>query len=332
MGNNSYSIPSTPSLSLSDFLSKKTKKILVIGSIGYDQKIFMEEMPKIGETKTGNIEINFGGKGNIQAVACGRSDEDTIFLGAVGDKDYIIFQKHLDDNNVFPVLKTVKNITSHTASILIEKNCKNRIIIDPRASYYVDRNLIDTNEQLFDKSNYILLQLEINFETVEYIIDKYKDKKIIILRPSPVPVKELERLKQLIKQVDYLILNEVELAKISGKTTNSPEEIEVACENIKNGLKNLIVPLLDKGWLLYDENGKKTKFSPYSVGPIKDYVGVMDCFIGVFTSFLCKNYKPNEAIKYAILAANICSTIEGTIPSIPTFHEIIKRKNNIEQW
>lgn len=46
MGNNSYSIPSTPSLSLSDFLSKKTKKILVIGSIGYDQKIFMEEMQK----------------------------------------------------------------------------------------------------------------------------------------------------------------------------------------------------------------------------------------------------------------------------------------------
>ena len=63
--------------------------------------------------------------------------------------------------------------------------------------------------------------------------------------------------------------------------------------------------MLDKGWLLYDENGKKSKFSNYSVGPVKEYVGVMDCFIGVFASFLCKNYKPNEAIKYAILASNI---------------------------
>ena len=133
-------------------------------------------MPKIGETKEGgDIEINLGGKGNIEAVACGRAGEDTIFLGAVGDKDIAIFQKHLEDCNVYPVLKPVKNIPSHTASILIEKNRKNRIIIDPRASYHVDQNLIDYNSELLSKSNIILLQLEINFDVIKYIIEKYKD-------------------------------------------------------------------------------------------------------------------------------------------------------------
>ena len=52
----------TPSMSISDFLSRETKKILVVGTIGYDQKIYMEEIPKIGETKTGSIEINLGEK------------------------------------------------------------------------------------------------------------------------------------------------------------------------------------------------------------------------------------------------------------------------------
>ena len=51
----------TPSMSISDFLSRETKKILVVGTIGYVQKI-MEEIPKIGETKTGSIEINLGEK------------------------------------------------------------------------------------------------------------------------------------------------------------------------------------------------------------------------------------------------------------------------------
>ena len=105
-------------------------------------------------------------------------------MGSVGDKDHLIFQKlqkHLEDNNVFPVFKIVKNIPSHTASILIEKDGKNRIIIDPRASYHIVKNLIDMNENLFEKSNIILLQLEINFETVEYIINKYKDKKLIAI-------------------------------------------------------------------------------------------------------------------------------------------------------
>ena len=52
----------TPSMSISDLLSRQTKKILVVGTIGYDQKIYMEEIPKIGETKTGSIEINLGEK------------------------------------------------------------------------------------------------------------------------------------------------------------------------------------------------------------------------------------------------------------------------------
>ena len=247
-------------------------------------------------------------------------------MGSVGDKDHLIFQKHLEDNNVFPVFKIVKNIPSHTASILIEKDGKNRIIIDPRASYHIDKNLIDMNENLFEKSNIILLQLEINFETVEYIINKYKDKKLIILLPSPV--KNIERLKVLIKKVDYLILNEVQLAKISGKSTNSLDEIEIACDEIKNGTKNIIVFSLEKGCFLFDENGKKTKFTPYNIGQPKDYLGVMDCFIGVFASFFSKEGKVNEAIKYAMLASKISSTIEGAIPSYPTLDEIIKKKNN----
>ena len=148
----------------------------------------------------------------------------------------------------------------------------------------------------------------------------------------PSPVKNIERLKVLIKKVDYLILNEVQLAKISGKSTNSLDEIEIACDEIKNGTKNIMVFSLEKGCFLFDENGKKTKFTPYNIGQPKDYLGVMDCFIGVFASFFSKEGKVNEAIKYAMLASKISSTIEGAIPSYPTLDEIIKKKNNLETW
>lgn len=58
----------------------------------------------------------------------------------------------------------------------------------------------------------------------------------------------------------------------------------------------------------------------------------MDCFIGVFAAFLCKNYELDEANKYAILASSICSTKEGTIPSLPYVHEMMKRRNKIKNW
>ena len=315
----------------SEIPSNNSKAIVVIGSIGYDQKIYLDEMPEIGSTKIGNIEIGLGGKGNIEAVACARTGEETIFLGAVGDNDYANLLKHFENNNVTAILKKVKNIPSHTALILIENDGNHRIISDPRASFLVDQNLIKVNKESIDKASYILLQLEISFETVEYVIEQYKNsKKTIILRPSPP--NEIEKLRKLIKNVNYLILNETELGAISGDETKTPEQIEAACDKImKHKPKNVIVPLLDKGWLLCNEKGKK-KFAAYSVGEAIDKVGSMDCFVGVFASFLCKNYEVDEAIKYAILASSISSTREGTIPSLPFLDEIMRKKKKIKNW
>ena len=54
----------------------------------------------------------------------------------------------------------------------------------------------------------------------------------------------------MIRKEDYLILNEKELSKITDKPTKNPEEIELVCKEVKDGIKNLIVPLTDyKGWL-----------------------------------------------------------------------------------
>jgi ribokinase len=209
------------------------KNIIIIGSIGYDEKIKIDKMPEIGKTEIGNYEIDFGGKGNIKAVACARTDGETIFLGAVGDKDYETFIKHFMQEG------------------------KHRIIAYPRAGFDVDRELIDDNLEYINKASFILLQLEISFETVEYIIDKFKNEKNIILRPSPIT--QLERLKKLIKNVNYLILNEVELGLILEEETKTQQLIEDTSDKLMRLYqpKNVIVSLLDKGWLLRNKSEKK---------------------------------------------------------------------------
>ena len=310
------------------------KKIIVIGSIGYDQKIFLYEMPEVGSTQLGNIQISLGGKGNIEAVACAKTEGETIFLGAVGDRDYENLRRHFEENKIIPKLKKVDNTPSHTALILIDREGKHRIIADPGASFDVDKKLIIENKESINSSSFILLQLEISFDTVKYIIEEYRNKKTIILRPSPVPVSELEKLRKLIKDINYLILNEGELGKISGEETKTKEQIEAACEKIMKSYKpkNVIVPLLDKGWLLWNQEKGKKIFGPYFVGNIIDKVGSMDCFIGVFASFLCRENNVDEAIKYANLASSISSTKEGTIPSLPNNHDLRRWKNMIQNW
>ena len=95
--------------------------------------------------------------------------------------------------------------------------------------------------------------------------------------------------------------------------------------------KNIIVPLFNDGWLLWNEKGKKN-FNSYDVGPIVDKVGSMDCFIGVFASFLSRDYDVDDSIKYAILAYNICCTRVGTIPSLPIGNNLMNLSNKISNW
>ena len=316
-------------------MESNKKKIIVIGSVGYDQKILLdillEEIPEIGGTKIANIEISLGGKGNIEAVACARTDGETTFLGAVGEKDYDNLFKHFYDNNVTPILKKAKNVPSHTACILIDKEKKHRIVVDPRAGNSLDKKFINSNIDIINKSSFILLQLEIDFLTVNYIITNYKGKKTIILRPSPLQENQLERVRKLIKDLNYLILNEGELGLISGEETKTQEQIEAACDKIIKCYKpiNVIVPILDKGWLLWNREKGKKIFQAYDVGNVIDKVGFIDCFIGVFASFLSREYDIDEAIRYANLASSISSTREGTITSLPNYNEL-RRYINIK--
>ena len=312
------------------------KKIIVIGSVGYEQKILLdillEEIPEIGGTKIANIEISLGGKGNIEAVACARTDGETTFLGAVGEKDYDNIYNHFVDNGVTPILKKVNKIPSLTGIILIDKEKKRKIIGDPRATLHVNKNLINQYKETINNSSFILLQLGINFEAVEHIITEYKGKKIIILSPSPC--NKIEKIRKLIHDLNYLILYEEELSLISGEETKTQEQIEAACEKVIKSYKpiNVIVPLFDKGWLLWNkEKGKKT-FHAYDTGKVIQKVSFIDCFIGVFASFLSNDYDIDEAIKYANLASNISSTKEGTINSLPNYHDLMISRDQISNW
>ena len=131
--------------------SNNSKTIIVIGSVGFDYNILIDEIPGIGETKLVDIEIGLGGKGNNQAVACARAGEETIFLGAVGVKDYDNLLKHFKENNITAILKSDKLILSHTACILIDKDKNHRILADPRVSFTVSKNLIIKNREYIDK-------------------------------------------------------------------------------------------------------------------------------------------------------------------------------------
>ena len=114
--------------------------------------------------------------------------------------------------------------------------------------------------------------------------------------------------------------------------TNDEKQIDLACQRImEKGAQNLIVPLINKGCILWNKEGKK-EYCSYIKDNVIDSTGSMDCFIGVFAAYLSKNSSLDDAIKYANLASNISTKSLGTINSFPKLEEINREKEKITNW
>ncbi|MDI9518406.1 MAG: ribokinase, partial [Bacillota bacterium] len=291
--------------------------VLVIGSSNVDLSATVANLPKKGETLMGkSFSTSFGGKGANQAVACGKLGADVTFLSCVGNDDYgknII--KYLSSVNVkTDLIKVSDNLPTGTALITIDDNGQNTIVVISGANAECDVEYLKANEEEFKKCEYVLLQMEIPLDAIEYAIEcAHKYNKKIILNPAPAdPNISVEALKK----VDYLTPNETEV-EIMAKTKGFKESCDALLEL---GINNLIVTLGDKGAAIINKETNEI-VEGFKVEAI-DTVGAGDCFNGAFVTALSKGKNEAEAIKFANKASSIAVTRKGAQEAIPTIEEM----------
>ena len=293
------------------------KKVLVIGSSNVDYMIRCKAFPKRGETVVGNSFMqNLGGKGLNQAVAASLTGADVTFLTALGNdsgKDFILNGLKPYNLKVVPIKKRT---STGSAMILVEdKTSENEIVINGGANLLLNNKNIDSNINLIKECDYILLQLEIDINTIEYIIKKAKEfNKIVILNTAPY--KKLN--DYIITNADYLTPNQVELKALAG---NQFDNLEDNIDYLLNkGVKNLIITLGKEGSLFVNKNTRLI-IPAYKVKAI-DSTGAGDCYNGFFVGALAIGYDLKNALDIASKASALSVTKEGTITSYPTMEEI----------
>ncbi len=296
-------------------------KILVIGSANVDFITYIDELPNKGETNIGDsFVVKVGGKGVNQAVACARAGGDVAFFGKIGlDANGVMVEKTLRDNRVnLHLLKDSKEVTSRT-NILIAKNTKDKQInIVKGANDNITVDDIKGNMNFIRESDIILLQCEIPAEVVKYILlVGYLAHKTVIFNPAPMQEIDYKYLKY----ATYITPNKNELETLAKVKIHTKEDLILAVETLaKNGLRNIIVTLGDKGTLLYKSN--KFHYFPTCQVNVVDTAIADDCFNGTFAACIARRVSILDSIKIATKAATICFTRNGTLESMPTKKEI----------
>ena len=291
--------------------------VLVIGSLIVDNTLYVEKIPKAGETTIAKSSLSsLGGKGANQAIAARLAGAQVNFIGCVGDdSEGILYKNHLKDHKISSSsIITSDREPTGSAFISVDAGGENSIVVNPGANHSLTPEHLDKHINLFKKSKIILLQLEIPMETMRYACRLARANGLMILiNPSPWnPAFSTDEFPY-----DVLILNEIEAAQISG-TSNMTKSLE----SFRNfGLDMVVITQGSEPTLFMSQSGEVMKLMP-PVVKVTDTVGAGDAFTGALAASLLEGKTFSESIHLANTAGAISVTKAGAQGATATRKEI----------
>jgi ribokinase len=300
----------------------KNQSIIVIGSSNFDINLTVRDIPIVGETVlSSGMETGFGGKGANQAFTIAKIGGKVDYLTCIGDDVFgnLYWEEFRKNNFNMDYIKVIKNKSNGIAVINIDENGRNTIVVYPGSSRYLTPEIIKENLEMILSYNIIMTQLEIPVETAEYIAQNKTDKNIFILNPSPVD-KNYDY-SQILKNVDILMPNEVELSQLANIEIKEIQDVrEASAKLLAAGIKNMVVTLGDKG--VFIKNSNIEQYIPAQDVKVIDTAGAGDAFAGAFMFDYSKTLDIVKAANFANKVATISVTRPGTHKSVPTRDEI----------
>ena len=284
--------------------------ILVAGSANLDFVVRAAHIPAPGETVLGRDFRTFpGGKGANQAIACARAGGvATQMLLALGDDSFAApLETSLRDAGIgLHVLRTADTPTG-TAFICVSDDADNAITVAPGANPCLAPHHLPSLVGV----SHLLLQLETPLDTVTaYARAARATGVMVVLNAAPAAALPAE----LLAAVDLLIVNEGELAAISGLPLKTMADIDTAIHAI--AVPNVVVTLGAHGARARCGKAQcvQTGFAVTAV----DTTAAGDTFCGAFVAQLASGADWQPALRVACAAAALACTMAGAQDSIPT--------------
>ena len=295
-------------------------KVLVFGSANIDRTYQVDHFVDAMETISADKMESFcGGKGFNQAIAFARAGSDVYFAGAVGNDGKMLIDTLKEESINIEHLKETDEPSGH-AIIQVTPDGQNSIIILAGANASITHIDVDRVLASFTKGTLVVLQNEIS--SVDYIIEQAKEREMLIaLNPSPFN----EKIDSYdLSKVDYILLNEVEAALLTG------------CSEIKNMAgavhekypdANVVLTLGSEGSIFVSKEGK-TFASRVVQTDVVDTTAAGDTYTGFFLSEILKTGNAEAALRNATIACGLAVSRHGASQSIPTFSEMKKMYNS----
>lgn len=295
--------------------------IYVIGSSNTDMVVKAERLPQRGETIIGGkFFLNAGGKGANQAVAAARLGGNVTFVANVGNdlfgKQTIEQLKKENINTDF--IHVDADEPSGVALINVDSKGENTIVVAPGANGKLNSDLLQSFFLQVKSPAFVIVQLEIPFDTVAFIVKECSEKNISVIL-NPAPAAQLDDI--ILSRVSFITPNETEASLLCGFKVHDENSIRKTASYFHSkGIKNVIITLGERGAFWSD--GKNSGFESVPKVKAVDTTAAGDCFNGALAVALAEGKMIPEAVAFACRAASVSVTRLGAQASMPNRLEL----------
>ncbi|WP_236337306.1 ribokinase [Paenibacillus auburnensis] len=295
--------------------------IVIIGSLNMDMVVRTSRAPEAGETLFGQaFALSPGGKGANQAVAAARLGAEVTMIGRVGKDGFgrELLEVMRQEGVHTEYIGQSETQATGVASIVVDEEGENRIIVVPGANLEMGREDIAALAPVISQAEMVVMQLETDLPMCEQAASiAYSNGIPVILNPAPARALNDE----LLQHVAYLTPNETEAGILAGMAVNSIADAgQAARVLLQKGVENVIVTLGAKGALIVNDAGS-LHIPGFPVQAV-DTVAAGDSFNGALAYQLTSGKTLAEAVRFANSVGALAVGKHGAIPSLPQLAEV----------
>jgi ribokinase len=298
------------------------KPIVVVGSINLDLVVGADRIPQVGETIIGNsFNTFYGGKGANQAVAAAKLGYPVSMVGNVGNDAFgTQLRDGLENAGVDTTYVNTVEGASGVALITTGRRGENNIVVVPGANGQLTPKLLEKAATILERAGFLLAQLEIPLETVDYLA-QFAERHDIPLMLDPAPARELPA--ALLRRLTWITPNETETRELlKTDVANGDEGAYAAADSLLAcGVKNVLLKLGSNGCVVAEGTVRKERIPAFSVNAV-DTTAAGDAFNAGFAVGLMRGSTVASSAVFASAVAAISVTRPGAQPSMPTGDEV----------
>jgi ribokinase len=298
------------------------KPIVVVGSINLDLVVGAGRIPQVGETIIGrSFSTFYGGKGANQAVAVAKLGYPVAMVGNVGSDAFgTQLRQGLKDAGVDTACVNTVEGPSGLALITIGSGGENSIVVVPGANAHLTPDLLEKAAPLLKCAGFLLTQLEVPLETVEYLA-QFAERQNIPLMLDPAPARELS--EALLRKVSWITPNETETQELlRSSDRNGDLDCRAAADRLLAcGVKNVLLKLGARGCIVAQGTLPKERVPAFPVNAV-DTTAAGDAFNAGFAVALIRGNSVSYSARFASAVAAISVTRPGAQPSMPNGEEV----------